>query len=444
MTIGPVSVSVPASVSGAAGAAPGGPQAAVVVIGAGQAGLHAAFTARAHGWDGRIVLVNGETAAPYSRPLLSKSHLMAGGDRNGRPLRPPTTYAEAGIEVPAGVLVDRIDRSGRSVHLSGRTVVPYERLVIATGAEPRLLPGAASAPRPGPSALPTGVLTLRTVDDAHELRRRLTTARRVVVVGGGVLGLEVASSATALGAAVTVVEAAPGLMGRAASALIGAHLQRLHVDRGVDIQVGVAVLGIERDGGGAVTGLRTSNGDLSADLVVLALGISPRTDLAAEAGLDVDDGILVDAALITSDPLIAAAGDCARQSTPGTGRGLRSESEQSAIDQGTSAGRWLASGDRASYLGTSCSWTEQHGQRIFLAGRLSPGDEPVFRGDPDSASFAIYHLRDGRLTAVEAVNSVADYRAARRILSAPEANCDFDAERIADRSQPVRALAPST
>ncbi|GKQ40767.1 NAD(P)/FAD-dependent oxidoreductase, partial [Streptomyces sp. A012304] len=321
-------------------------------------------------------------------------------------LVPESFYRERDIELRLGERVTSLDTAARAVVTGTGTRVPYDHLVLATGARNRRLPV--------PGAELDGVHALRSLDDALAIGRALVTARDVVVVGGGFIGLELAQVAIAGGARVTVLELADRLLSRAVSPQLQEHLRQRHEDSGVRILTGTGVWAVE--GAGRAERVVTDQGSLPADLVVYGIGAVPRDELARDAGLTVDDGVIVDEQLRSvTDPRISAVGDCARHPHPYAAGLVRLESVQNATDQGALVGRRIA-GSPAPYRSLPWFWSDQGGIKLQIAGlrtdtdevRVVPGDSP--------GRLAAYAFRDGRLVAVETLNWPAEHLAARRLL----------------------------
>ncbi len=382
----------------------------VVIVGGGQAGFQTAASLREGGFAGDVTLVAGEGVLPYQRPPLSKSYLTGGADGFDEVvLRPAAFYAKRDIEVAAGDPATAVDRAAHTVRLASGRTLRYDRLVLALGARPRVLalPGA---------GLP-GVLTLRGFAEAAEVRRRLAASRRVVVVGGGFIGLEVAAAGRALGREVTVVETQSRCMARALSPVSADHLAAEHERQGVRLLLGAQVAGLAADAaGGAVAAVRLGDGrELPADLVVIGAGVLPETSLAAAAGLAVGDGVPVDALLRTADPAISAIGDCA--SFPGPhGRPIRLESVQNAVDQARHAAADIL-GRPQPYTAVPWFWTQQYGLKVQIAGVTAGHDRTVVVGE-DATGFSVFCFTGDRLAGVESVNRPTDHIRARRLLAA--------------------------
>lgn len=360
----------------------------IVIVGAGHAGGRAALGLREAGWTGPVLLIGAEREPPYERPPLSKAVLL--GEAFGGALAPAERYAEAGIEWLGGRRVTTIDRAPKQVVLDDGRRLGYHRLLLATGGRARTLalPGAAL----------DGVLTLRTLDDAHALAPRLVPGARIAVIGGGFIGLEVAASARTRGCEVHVIEAAPRLLGRAVPAALAQRVQALHEARGVHMHVGIAPLRFEHDGAGLRVQLADGS-SIDADTIVVGIGIAPGTELAEQAGLPCANGVVVDAGLRTADPAIFAAGDVAAFPSALSGRTLRLESWHNAEDHARVAAVNLAGG-AATVGATPWFWSDQYDHQLQIAGDPSLGVSSVTRPLADAAEIHFHLGADGRLVGV--------------------------------------------
>lgn len=382
----------------------------VVVIGAGQAGCQVVTTLREEGFSGSVVLVGCEPHLPYQRPPLSKGHLTGTVARETLFLRPEAWFAEHDVQLRLDVHVQEIDRASQVVHLQDGTDLPYDALVLAVGARHRELglPGSDLA----------GVVALRTLAEADHLRERLEAAHDVVVVGGGFIGMEVAATATKLGKAATVLELAPQLMGRVLTPDTAGFLVEAHRRRGLAIDLGTSLASFVAEGG-AVRAVVTSDGrTLPADLVVLGIGAVAETDLALKAGLEVDDGIVVDGHLRTSDPHVWAVGDCARAPSPHAGgRAVRLESVQNATAQGRCAALSILDRPEAQDA-VPWFWSDQADLKLQIAGLTQGHDTVVVTGSLADERFSAWCFAGGRLVGVESINRVPDHMAARGLIGA--------------------------
>lgn len=405
----------------------------VLVIGAGQAGYQVAASLREKGFQGRIRLIGDEPGLPYQRPPLSKAYLLGKSDRTALNLRSDGFFKQFDIELVSEQRVLQIDRERALIHLADNEAVAYGHLVLATGTRNRALPI--------PGADLDGVLQLRSAADADALRLRLPGLKKLVIVGAGFIGLEVAAVATSLGIAVTVLEFSSRPMARTLSRPMSDFFLAAHEKAGVRLGFNAAVTGISGSNGRA-TSVETANGDsFPADLVLVCVGVVPNDELAAAAGLAVDNGIVVDEHLLTADPAISAIGDCAAYPQPFAG-GARSrlESVQNAIDQGRCVADRLTGKPRP-YGAVPWFWSDQGPLKLQIAGIQLPHDLSVVRGDPSSSAFSVFCFRDGKLAGVESVNKPADHMVARRLLGAAAALTPAEA---ADTHFDLKALASAT
>ena len=389
------------------------PHRPTLVVGAGQAGISLVGELRELGDDRPIVLVGDEPEAPYERPPLSKTYLRGEHDRASLTLRDAAWCAAHDIELVTGDAVVAIERDasgGRAVTVSGRELV-FDRLALTTGAtEARLPVDGAELGR---------VLTLRTVADADLLATALRDSRDVVVVGGGFIGLEVAASARALGATVTVVEAADRLLARSVTPVLSDFYLWAHERRGTTVLLNTQAVRIHGTGDHAEAVVLDDGRELSADLVVIGVGALPRTDLATALGLEVEPrGIVVDRRTLTSDGVTVAAGDCTVGPNPyarGLAGPLRLESVAHATDQARVAAATLL-GHETAYASVPWFWSDQGDLRLQIAGLPHGADQLVVRGELGSESFSLLSYRAGLLIAIEAVGASADYVVVKRAL----------------------------
>jgi 3-phenylpropionate/trans-cinnamate dioxygenase ferredoxin reductase component len=387
--------------------------AGALVIGASQAGLQVAVSLRDAGYADPITLVGAEPHAPYQRPPLSKAYLHGNAEVEQLWLRTPEFLAGQGITLITGEKVERVDLysggpPGTATTDSGR-VLDFDRLALTVGARPRRLTV--------PGADLDGVMYLRTADDATVLRELQSDAKSVVVIGGGFIGLEAAAAARAQGKSVTVVEAADRLIGRAVALVVSDFYRDAHARRGVDIRLDAQVVAL----GGAqnrVHSVELSDGTrIPADLVIVGIGIVPRTNLARQLDLEFAGGIVVDRYARTSNPNVVAAGDCTVQPHPLTGEGrVRIESVQNAISQAKTAAATLA-GQCVPNDSVPWFWSDQFDLKLQIAGLSAGHDEYVIRGDVAGEAFSVLYYRNGVLLAVDAVNTPGDYMAVRKALT---------------------------
>ncbi len=403
--------------------------AGVLIVGAGQAGYQLAVSLREGGYEGRLRLVGDESELPYQRPPLSKSYLDGDGSSDLLPFRPQSFFDKHAIEVRGDTRVVAIDREARRVITATNEVLDYGHLVLATGTRNR--------PLPVPGHDLAGVHALRTHAEAEALRVGMRAADAVVVVGAGFLGLEAAAVAAARGAQVDVVETTLLPMGRAVSAVVSEAFTRQHQRQGIRFHLGAGVVRLLGDAG-RVTGVELGDGAvLPGSLVLVCIGVIANAELAADAGLPVANGVVVDEYLATEDPDISAIGDCAAYPNRYAGGPVRLESVQNAVDHARCLAARLL-GKPAPYHVVPWFWSDQGDWKLQIAGFTGGCQIVVPRGDTDSRDFTVYAFRDGRLAGVETVNRPADHIAARRLLGTkavitPEmvAAPDFDLRRAA-------------
>jgi 3-phenylpropionate/trans-cinnamate dioxygenase ferredoxin reductase subunit len=399
-----------------------------VLVGGGVAAASAAAHLRKRGFDGDVVLAGEEVVAPYERPPLSKEFLT-GPPELVQPLA-PDWYAANGVELRLGVRAVDLDVAGRSIGLSTGERLGYDDLVLATGARPRRLPGFDGE----------GIHYLRTAADSGRLRAELATARRIVILGAGFIGCEVAASAITLGTRVTLFEPEPAPLARVLGPAIGAVLMGIHRERGVEIRAGEYVTAVERGRHGFV--LTTSRGDrVEADLVVVGVGSVPNVELGQDAGLAVaNGGIAVDEYGRTSAPHVYAAGDVAAQHHPRYGTRIRVEHHDTAVRQGANVAANLT-GEVTPFEEAHWFWSDQYEHSLQSTGRMGDFGSAVLRGSLAERSFSAFSLVDGRIQGVISLNRPGDVLAVRRMLFAPH---EVTAAQLADESLPLKRLLPRT
>lgn len=387
--------------------------AGIVIIGAGQAGVQTAEALRSSGYEGSITMLGDEADGPYHRPPLSKAWLAGDMEAAQLVMRAPEMLARKHIELRTGVTVTGIDRAAQRVLLADGTSLAYSGLLLATGSTPRRLP------LPGGDA--AGVLALRSKADANAMAERMALCIEknlpVVVIGGGFIGLEVAATARKKGLAVTVLEAAPRLLGRVLAPKLSDWYAELHRSHGVNLVFDARIAALNVGADGAVTGVQMADGTVHpAGLVVVGIGVNANDQLALAAGLECDRGIVVDACGRTSDPAIVAAGDCTARRLP-DGSLLRLESVQNATEQGKSAAAALLGQDRP-FTATPWFWSDQYDKKLQMAGLSTGADQWAVRGDMAANSFSVYHFKGEQLLAVDSVNAAKEHLQARKLLDA--------------------------
>jgi 3-phenylpropionate/trans-cinnamate dioxygenase ferredoxin reductase subunit len=402
-----------------------------VIVGASLGGAKAAEALRASGYSGRIVLLGAESELPYERPPLSKGYLQGKADRETIYVHPREWYDEADIDLRLGVTVTRVDRAAHEVVLADGSRIGYTKLLLTNGSSPRQLQV--------PGADLDGVFYLRSAGDSDRIKALLARAGRIVVIGAGWIGLEITAAAREAGVAVTVLETAELPLLRVLGSEVASVFATLHAEHGVDLRLGVQVAEITGSGGHA-DGVRLSDGSLiPADAVIIGVGIAPNTELAAAAGLDVDNGIRVDAQLRSSDPDIYAAGDVASAFHPLLGKHIRVEHWANALNQPQTAARAMAGAD-VRYDRVPYFFTDQYDLGMEYSGYVEPDgyDEVVFRGDVDRREFVAFWLGNGgRVLAGMNVNVWGVNDAIQALVRASE---PVDKAALADLGTPLESL----
>jgi 3-phenylpropionate/trans-cinnamate dioxygenase ferredoxin reductase subunit len=365
-----------------------GSNTARVIVGASLGGAKAAEAMRAAGFDGPITLIGAENETPYERPPLSKDYLQGKAERESIYVHSRPWYNESEIDLRLGVTVTAIDRAAHEIQLADGSRVGYAKLLLTTGSSPRRLPV--------PGADLDGVLYLRSVEDSDKLKATIAAADRIAVIGAGWIGLETAAAARAAGVEVSVLEAAELPLLRVLGRQVAQVFYDLHSDHGVDLRMSVQVAEITQENG-RVSGVRLADGShIPADAVIVGVGITPNTELAEQAGLEIDNGIKVDASLRTSDPDIYAAGDVANAYHPLLGKHIRVEHWANALNQPQTAAKSMI-GQEAIYDRVPYFFTDQYDLGMEYSGYVEPGgyDEVVFRGDVPGREFVAFWLGDG-------------------------------------------------
>jgi 3-phenylpropionate/trans-cinnamate dioxygenase ferredoxin reductase subunit len=400
-----------------------------VIVGAGHAGARAAMRLRKLGWDKAIILIGEEQYLPYHRPPLSKDYLKGEKSIEVIQIAPATSFDKAEVETRLAHRVVRIDRSSKRVELDTGCAIAYDKLLLTIGARPKTLSL--------PGVHLEGVHYLRNANDVDRIRAGVREDRQAIIIGGGYIGLEVAASLRYLGMQVTVLEALDRVLKRVTSEPLSRLFARVHAEEGAVIRTGVGVEAIV--GEGAVRGVQVSATEfLDADMVIIGIGARPNTELAEAAGLEIDDGIVVDEFARTSDPDIFAAGDCTRFGHPDFESRIRLESVQNAHDQAIVAASAIA-GKPVAYDSVPWFWSDQYDVKLQIAGLPVPGAEIIVRGDPtEGRSLSVIHLKDDRLVAIHAANNPRDFVQGRKLIAE---HAMLDPERTADPSLDLAQLA---
>jgi 3-phenylpropionate/trans-cinnamate dioxygenase ferredoxin reductase component len=383
----------------------------IVIAGGGQAAVQTADTLRRKGFAGKLTVVGEEPWLPYQRPPLSKKYLGGSLERERLLIRPAQFFAEHNISALLGRRVTDVARAARHVRLDDGTVLPYDALVIATGSRPRrlLAPGGELA----------GVHYLRSIADADCIRSAFSPGGRLIVIGGGYIGLEVAATARELGMEVTVLEMAARVMSRVTCAEVSAFYEAEHARHGVNIRCNESVRALHGDAGsGRVRAVLTeAGGEYPADVVIVGVGVAPADELARAAGLECENGVVTDAHCRTADEAIYAAGDCASHLNRQYGRHLRLESVDNAFEQGTTVALNLL-GTATPHDKVPWFWSDQFDLKLIIVGVAHGYDTVIVRGTPATRTFSACYLRDGELIAIDTVNAPKDQMAARKLIPA--------------------------
>ncbi|MFP3566419.1 NAD(P)/FAD-dependent oxidoreductase [Paraburkholderia sp. SIMBA_030] len=398
-----------------------------IIVGASHAAAQLAPSLRQEGWEGRIVVIGDEPRLPYHRPPLSKAYLLGDKHTDDLLIRAADAYGRFKIEFRLGERVDSIDRGDRTVTLRSGEKLAYDKLALCTGTRVRTvtLPG---------STLP-GVHYLRNIDDIDRIRADVRAGGRAVIVGGGYIGLETAAVLTKLGMHTTVLEMAPRVLARVTAPQVSGFFERVHREEGVDIRTEIAVRGFE--GTSRVEKVVCADGTFfAADLVIIGVGVMPNVELAAQANLATDNGILVDACARTADPDIVAAGDCTMHPSPYYGY-IRLESVPNATEQAKSAAASLCGKERP-YAALPWFWSDQYDIKLQIAGLNQGYDQVAVRGDLQAGrSFCAFYLKDGRMIAADCVNRPQEFIFSKKLIAE---RIEVSAAQLADEALPLKSL----
>ncbi|RAK57121.1 NAD(P)/FAD-dependent oxidoreductase [Phenylobacterium deserti] len=405
------------------------PSAHVVILGAGHAGGTAAALLRQYGHTGPITLIGDEPIPPYQRPPLSKAWLKGEADADSLALKPLEFYAEHDIDFRPSTRAERLERSAQLVHLADGSTVHYDVLILATGAR------AIALPIEGADL--DGVMFLRTAADAERLKAAVGPGKKLAVVGGGYIGLEVAASGRALGADVVVLEREERLLARVACEVLSDFFRTYHERHGVTFELGCSVVGFEGRGG-HVTGVKLADGrTIACDAVVVGVGAAPNDELADDCGLETARGVVVDLQARSSDPNIFAIGDVAHRPMPIYGRMFRMESVPNALEQAKQAASAIT-GRPAPAGEAPWQWSDQYDLKLQIAGYAFDADEILVRGDPASGKFAVFHLKGDQLQSVEAINAPPEFMMGRQLILNRKS---VDKAKLADPSVSMKEVA---
>jgi 3-phenylpropionate/trans-cinnamate dioxygenase ferredoxin reductase subunit len=397
---------------------------AIVIVGAGHAAGQAAASLRQDGYDGEIVIIGDEPHIPYQRPPLSKQYMSGEHGIERVYLRPQKFYEDKNIVLKIGVRVESIDTTLRQVTTSDGEKIDYEYLLLTTGGRVRELPV--------PGADLDGIYYLRTITDVDAIRAELTPGRKLVIVGAGYIGLEVASVAIEHGLTVHVLEMESRVLQRVTTPEMSEYYHKLHSSRGVQIHTETTVTGFEGDT--RVSRVLCGDQSIDADIVIIGIGIIPNVEIAQAAGIECNNGIVVDDHCRTSDPFVYAAGDCTNHPNPLLDRRLRLESVPNAMEQARVAAANICGGDKV-YASIPWFWSDQYELKLQMVGFSADGDTQVVRGDMDKNQFAVFYLKDGKVVAADAVNSPKEFMICKQLIGKP-----VDATALADPDTDLKAL----
>ena len=409
----------------------------VVIVGAGHAAGELASALRQEGFTGRVLMIGEEGHLPYQRPPLSKAYLSGQVTADSLYLKPQSTYDRAQVEVMLNTRVETIDRAAKCVVLADGRQIHYDKLALTTGGRVRRLPtpGADSAEKMA------NFHYVRNIDDIDRLRRHFDHGLRLVIIGGGYIGLEVAAVAQKRGLHVTVLEALPRVLARVTAPELSAFYERIHREAGVDVRTSVQVSGFDFDASrDAVSAVVLGDGTrLPADVVVAGIGLVPNVELAQAAGLTVENGIVVDEYTQTSDPDIYAAGDCTNHPSALYGRRIRLESVPNAVEQARTMAAAMCGKPRP-YNAVPWFWSDQYNLKLQMVGLSQGYDQFVLRGSTAGTAFSAFYLKEGRVIAADAVNRAPDFMMAKRLVSE---HVVVDPKQLADESVPLKTLLPA-
>ncbi len=401
----------------------------IVIVGAGQAAAQACASLRLFGFEGDITLIGEEAALPYQRPPLSKAYMKGELAEERLYFKPEAWYQDQNIDTILSMRATRIDRSSQTVELEHGGSVSYDALIIATGSHPRALPVE--------GADLDGVFDLRDLADVERIRPRMIAGQKLVIVGAGYIGLEAAAVARQMGLDVTVLEMESRVLARVTSPVMSDFFEAEHTRQGVSVRTGARLSSLAGADGQVTTAVLADGTELEADMVLVGIGILPNVELAEEAGIACSNGILTDRDARTNDSRVFAAGDCAARPLVHYGRKGRLESVHNAIEQGKLAAAAIMGKPRPQ---EDCPWfwSDQYDLKLQIAGLSQDYDETVVRGDIDARKFAVFYLQNGKLIAVDAVNSPPEFLASKKLIMT---GARLAPETLSDTSQSMKEIA---
>ncbi len=403
----------------------------IVIIGGGQAAAQACASLRLFGFDGDITLIGDESALPYQRPPLSKAYMKGELAEERLYFKLEAWYQDQNIDTILSTRATRIDRDARTVSLEHGGSVAYDALIIATGSRPRALPVE--------GADLDGVFDLRDLADVERIRPRMIAGQKLVIVGAGYIGLEAAAVARQMGLDVTVLEMEDRVLARVTSPVMSEFFEAEHTRQGVSVRTGARLASLAGSEGKVTTAILADGAALDADIVLVGIGILPNVELAEEVGIDCANGIVTDRDARTSDPRVFAAGDCAARPLVHYDRDGRLESVHNAIEQGKLAAAAIMGKPRPP---EDCPWfwSDQYDLKLQIAGLSQDYDQTVVRGDIEARKFAVFYLQNGKLIAVDAINSPPEFLASKKLIMT---GARLAPETLSDTSQSMKEIAAS-
>lgn len=404
----------------------------VVVVGGGQAGAQAIFSLRQGGFTGSITLFGEEATLPYQRPPLSKAYMLGDMAEERLYFKLRAWYEENGVDTRLSTKVTSIDRDTKAVHTDRGDRETYDALILSTGSRPR--------PLPLPGAKLAGVHDLRTLADVERLRAAMISGARLVIIGAGYIGLEAAAVARKMGVEVTVLEMAPRVLARVTSQTMSSFFEAEHRAHGVDVKVNARLESLLGRDGKVSAAVLVDGTEIPADVVLVGIGILPNQELAADAGLECENGIKVDEVGRTGDPSIYAIGDCANRPIEPYGHTGRLESVHNAIEQGKTVVSAIL-GQTAPKLDCPWFWSDQYDLKLQIAGLSQGFDDMIMRGQIEDRKFAVFYFRNERLIAVDAINSAPEFLASKTIIMSgrPVRSLPFDDQNVSMKDIAKRA-----
>lgn len=401
----------------------------IVIIGGGQAAAQTCASLRLFGFEGGITLIGDEAALPYQRPPLSKAYMKGEFAEERLYFKPDAWYQDQNIDTVLSTRATKIERSAQTVSLEHGGSVAYDALIIATGSRPRALPVT--------GADLDGVFDLRDLADVERIRPRMIAGQKLVIVGAGYIGLEAAAVARQMGLDVTVLEMEDRVLARVTSPVMSAFFEAEHTRQGVAVRTGARLASLAGSDGKVTTATLSDGSELAADIVLVGIGILPNVELAEDAGIACSNGILTDRDARTDDPRVFAAGDCAARPLVHYGREGRLESVHNAIEQGKLAAAAIMGKPRPP---EDCPWfwSDQYDLKLQIAGLSQGYDQTVVRGDIDARKFAVFYLQNGKLIAVDAINSPPEFLASKKLIMT---GASLAPETLSDTSQSMKEIA---